>query len=652
MMEPNSRVEPSITDTIGQDFKIRLGVEEEQFNIWREINKLNISEKCTVLLFVDAINENPDAKSLLRQLDELAASPWPWLKIIFTSRPETWYVIRRGVKLSESLYYQEKETIGIELGPFSYSEELKQFSRKELPEVFEKHRKEFNLQTSYEELNLEIKEALQDPLNLWLVANIYKNGSIPDALHSPKLIADYINALLKSARLNRADLNFLDKMLVPLLGNNNNYKNAIDLEDIDSAGSVLFEAVYNEQVLRDGRRMNQSFTNLVDADILVRQEEGRNQKIAFKYERFYEYFFGMRLHELAQASTNKILYYQKLIESTVNHPFLWGAIKSAFVNEIKNNGGKSITEICFTDDQKTKELMVASLTEAGNEVDVGKILENMLGTRKTINDVLSDRNKNDQMFMNAQKIVVEVASALEMITLLARLGGTASSKLRAHVVKYSYYLWSKNQTKGWQLLDLIVKQVRKGYWINIAPLDFALNFNLLIFLQHFGEADKMPFLQQSFRQAIGKALYFDNSVRFSEDIKRWLRNVVIYVTVGFVDEIAASSPRYFPANIPEVKLFYKLPKETRNNVLRIINYYEDPDFGNIDELVDLIQKIIRTNDAYATYILTHVIVVQFNKYKDQLMPLLQKLAYDALEKDPTCAIPFQVIHSPLLGLFV
>jgi hypothetical protein len=101
------KVEPSITGAITRDFDGRIRFPDHRItDIWQEIAGIDGIHSRTVLLIIDAINENRHAKELLRQLDDLVQGPWPWLKVVFSSRPETWRTIKSGVKLAEALYYQ------------------------------------------------------------------------------------------------------------------------------------------------------------------------------------------------------------------------------------------------------------------------------------------------------------------------------------------------------------------------------------------------------------------------------------------------------------------------------------------------------------------------------------------------------------------
>ena len=194
----------TMSDFVAKDFNDRLllGGQSVQ-EVWHEISKMDDIDSRTVILCVDAINENAPASALLQQFDQLAQEPWPWLKIVFSSRPETWQSIKRGVKLSEALYYQPEgaESLGVALEPFNFSQRLDPFSRQELPDAFAKYQAGFDLQSTYDDIPLEVRELIREPLNLWLVAKTYQGKTIPKTLHISELIQNYLNTLLESGRL-------------------------------------------------------------------------------------------------------------------------------------------------------------------------------------------------------------------------------------------------------------------------------------------------------------------------------------------------------------------------------------------------------------------------------------------------------------------
>lgn len=411
------KVELSVTSIITKDFNDRIIPSEGMIqNIWREIAQIEGIGDRLVVLCVDAINENPQAKELLRQLDELGQESWPWLKVVFSSRPESWQSIKRSVRLAEVLYYREAETerLTVELETFSYSEQIEPFSHEELPLAYTKYRQFFKLTTPYEALSLDLREMLRDPVNLWLVASIYERQAIPATLKASELGAQYVNALVRTERLRETDLRLLENQLVPLMVGQGRYRNTITTADIDAAGMELFEAMYAEQPLN-------SFTNLLDAGILTQQLGVPNPEITFKNQLLYNYFVGRRILRLSLEQSDRVVFFKDLLNRTVSFTYLEGAVKYALTQDIGPHGPEIILQLCFTEHQRVKEMMVDILIDRGqeNRLEVEGILQVLAtstekgGLLRNIRQFFGRSVKNsDVSSQNARKIAIEVASHL------------------------------------------------------------------------------------------------------------------------------------------------------------------------------------------------------------------------------------------------
>ena len=101
---------------------------------------------------MDALNENPQAEELLRQLDELVVGPWPWLKVVISFRPESWRTIKQGVKLTEGrplfrAAAADRRTADHE--PLFCSVQLNPFSLTELPAAYAKYQAAFGIRTPF-----------------------------------------------------------------------------------------------------------------------------------------------------------------------------------------------------------------------------------------------------------------------------------------------------------------------------------------------------------------------------------------------------------------------------------------------------------------------------------------------------------------------
>src|SRR6266566_1696831 len=481
----------SLTQIISQDVSDHVLLSRQPvLQVWQEIARIEGINERQVIVCIDAINENPQASELLRHLDALVQSRWRWLKIVLSSRPETWKEIKRGVKLAEALYYRGSGTEGlsVELEPFSYSEQMEPFSRQELPEVYSKYQQSFHLQTLYSGLTHELREMLRDPLNLWLIASTYRGKEIPSQVKTSALIDQYVQTLVQ-----REERRFVEQQLVPLMLGEGHYSNVITEAELDAAGGALYELVYSKQVLSDGRRLNQAFLNVCDADILVLQEQGTQQRIGFKYERFYEYFAGKRILGLSETQADRYAFFRALVEEITGKPFLWGAVRNALVGEAKKPNSETILKLCQTTQQQMKEMMVNVLITLGldDPEPVEGILRNLVPQEKQATEWRKGRQlvrktpeALDVPSRNAGRIAVEVASSLGIAWVLQRAALQEDQSLRTAAVRYSYYLWQHDQAQGFAILEHLVQHAVSGFLPNLVAFEAAFGLSLTIFFDH------------------------------------------------------------------------------------------------------------------------------------------------------------------------
>ena len=636
------RLETSITNIINQDIERKLLNTQGQINdIWHEIaNKFTLNENSNkrILLFIDAINENPNSKELLIQLDELVTRGYKWLKIIITSRPETWNIIRHGTRISEGLYYKShySNLNSDQLDQLNYSEQLKQFSTEELPIVYKKHKKAFDLKRDFLNLDISIREIIKDPFNLWLISRTYRNIEIPEKVLTTEIINDYLDSLVsnKVENFENEDLIFLRERIIPLMIENSQYKNSISIVDIYNAGHELYELIFNEQELSNGQLMNQSFVNLVDAGILEKKGTGRNPEISFKFERFYDFFIGNAIFSKGENVKDQYSYYMNIVNNIDGYPFAWGAIKNALIKIIRKGDKSTITKLSFTTNQKLKEMLVLALVEASNADDLYYFEKMLISILDSLVSSNSGRNGEDDIgkISNAKKIIVEVASNIGLIRVLFKLALDESQIIRQHTVRYTYYLLLRSPEEGFKLLENIV-DVSKGFLSIPKPkaLDFIFNFALLAFLHKYDNPSFIRSIRVQINKFLNQILYLDKPFLGSNRISAWRRKILLKYLYRQIINLSSKSERYFIANLDELNTFFTISQAEKNHVEKLLNYI-NPGYGNYKEFKNLIRIVADTNDAFATFIFDLAVITQFDKYNTRLLPTLKEIAEDGIQK--------------------
>lgn len=634
----------SLTQIISQDFSNQ-GVLFRQPGdpIWREIAQIGGIDERLIIVCVDAINENAQATELLRQLNALVQSPWPWLKVVLSSRPETWKEIKRGVKLAEVHYYQEPGTasVGIELEPFSYSEQMEPFTPQELPKVYSNYQREFHLQTPYEALTHQVRETLRDPLNLWLLASSYKGQAIPDRVKTSKLIEYYLKTRQVQTLLQREDVRFLEDRLVSLMVREEHYSNVITETELDAAGGALYDMIYSNQVLSDGRHMNQSFLRLCDVDVLVLHEQGTEQGIAFKYERFYEYFVGKRIASLSETRTDRYAFFQASVEETTHTPFLWGAVRNALVEEAKKPNSETILQLCRTTKQREKEMMVDVLITLGldDPEPVEGILRNLVPQEKRatelqkIRQVLVKSAEDSPPSRNARKIAIEVASNLGISWVLQAAALQADPTIRAVAVRYTFHLWQRDQEKGFQILEYLAQNAIHGLIPNSTAFESTIGLSAIIFFEHFNDETVRGRLQSIWREVIAKILHIrEESSRLGETFRRFIREQLLSFVITIIFQLFRQFPSYNFMNEQGFEAFFHLDATQKALYKRVVHYMDVEGNYSREQMEHDYLEVLKTNNLLLVSVEHTSLVAQACHAPLAFLPFLKQL-FEEAKKD-------------------
>ncbi len=677
-----------ITAIIGRDFSNQLVLTGRDFgpgiaDIWQEIARIDDVNNCIVILCIDAINENLEAKAILSRIDELVeGSPWPWLKVVLTSRPEAWQSIKRGVRLADSRYYRQqgKEDLGVEMESFSYSEELKPFSRDELPLVYTKYYEVYRLRTSYLDLPSNAKVALQDPLILRLVADMYQGEEIPNAIRLGEIYQEYINHLLKTERLAETDLRFLEHELMPFMIQWGRYSNKITAREINEAktiyGRSLFDLIHNDGILSSGLRINQSYINLVDTEILMRHGDAQEYDIGFKFERFYDHYAGKRIQKLIEEVKEVHSVYIQLVREIQGHPYLWGAVKAALLAELKRENEELVIALCQSDDQSVKEMMVATLTDYGNEghLDLELLLTRLMSLETTeaasiaktsIVGRLLHRESIEppRSILNARKTAIEVAGNIGDIRTLQKGAMDRSSTVRTHAVRNTLQLWRQDRehrqrstvgNRAFEVLRNLSKQIREGLLPNINVMEACAGIILPLFFEGYhgrdgNDDDLTSELWQISRKGLEDLLYIGQSGVAGAIVRNRVREWVVSSALEFVVRWIQDSPQHSTFDIVNLKTFFSLSQSERELLNVVLSYY-DPSRRDVEVLIDYLPRILNVNDTIINWSLWQVLLVQWDGSRETVLRIIEFLFEEGMRQSVptyTATVPLSVLAGVL-----
>ena len=246
----------------------------------------DFAEECRLVIIVDAINESKHMDKIIRMLVDLQHRSRPWVKVIISCRPHVWAQITEKMTshtIPLSYFYRPRNVN-------KRCVEVPGFSEGEVREAYQRYQRYYGFQPEqFDDLAPSLKERMKVPLILWLVSKICEDGEITvDVAGSDiKIIPEYTGKILQDMLLDGEDRetikraeHFLEGTLPKLMVVERNCRNVVSRDDI---GTMPPES-------------KNWFNKFFRSGIL---EQTRYGDIRFRYERFYDYYFGRHLRELA-----------------------------------------------------------------------------------------------------------------------------------------------------------------------------------------------------------------------------------------------------------------------------------------------------------------------------------------------------------------
>jgi hypothetical protein len=641
-----------LNEQITQSFKnylLRQGREIE--NIWHEVSEIDDIEEKKVVLCIDAINENPDGHVLLKQINELIQDPWPWLRVVVTSRPEAWLNMKIGIKLAETLFYRphRSDRLFVEMENFTYSQKLESFSEDELPQVYEKYQQAYQLQTNYENLPAAVKRSLQDPLVLWLTANIYQGDFISTSVKTIDVIPEYLKAMLKTERLEDRDVTFLQETLMPLMVSEGSLSNAIKAQQIDQAGQKLVDLINVESKLSNGRRVNQSFENLMDTEVLVRRGEVADYEITFKYERFYDYFAGLRLVEIFNQVQDRYGLYANLVAKTRARPFLWGAIKSLLINDLQRDMSIAIP-LAQSQEYFERELIISALIDLGKDDGTGvtDVVTELMGTDQ-ISHGRDKRLKDKSRIRFGKLTAIEVASQLMIKTALLRAVEDIDQDIRVAAVQQIYHhLTLKNTDLVFDILDEIAARAFARWHLpSLHAIESHVIISLLILFNYFEDPIVLGNLQSRWNKIFARIPFFGTKPGrgIRTQISARVRDLILNIIVIFFIRALREMSNVVVVSVEDLESSFHQSQHEIERLKRVVRYI-DMKRASIHEIQGDLVEIAQSRDLLTMYALSIVFFARFLSERNETIALAREVFNVSWSQDP----PTPVLAGLMLAL--
>ena len=630
----------SIVQKITKDFNQFQQLKNLQLNktcdIILDINRINETEKHCLLIIIDAINENLEPKRLLELINLFICNygiSCKWLKVIISCRHETWRTIRRGLDLDKNYYFQSKipaDDIGILFD---------RFNEEEAKLAYQKYKEVLNLTTPWNLIPLRTRDMLRHPFYMWLLAEAHI--PIEEIINPNQIYPRFIEALLRTNRVEYTDIHFLKYDLLPLMINKSECTNRISSSILAitperNSNITLDEFIMNEEKKSSGRGFNQSFLNLSNAKIINKQELGLTYNIEFKYEGFFDYFGGERLFELYKDNSvdEKSHIYKDLISQMGSYTFLWGILKRALQLELQNyHDFQLIKSLCSSVDILGQNLIVRVLSEFEDDLLISEIsifLKELLEVSK------EKPIENQQITAN---IAVRTASNLGLIEILHKASKSVSVSVQVLAALQTFYLWQCNPEKGFQVLSLVAGDIANKIGIpRSKPFLFCLSISLLMLMKQKQDVQKLIQLQIIWKNIIDKNRIFIDRL-LPVLLKRYLHK----------SEIEDEAPDYlilpntefsrlkfikwkFPTSLAEFATFFDLSFE-RKAIFSALIPYIDSNSTNISEAKNLLLQIANHRDMLSVFLMSFIFLAHFKKSPRTTFEIIRLVFNVAIEEE-------------------
>lgn len=669
-------------DVLAQDFNTYLLLQQGLLDgpaVLRVLDELLSKHGGQVVIIVDALNENREGSLLLRGINRFVEKhPYPWLKLLITSRPESWSEIRKGIPLSTVKYFRPTTEEVHEAAPFGLLKDdpvvlIKRFKDTELPLVYDKYRKKYNLRTQYDHLTTVWKGYLSDPLALRLESEIatQHDGLIPVDLPPEELLERYVDMLKETHRLEMRDLDFLEKDILPRLFQAPEYPNQLVHTSLIGAkatsGSSLYDLVFNydEYTVGDqGYRVNQSFVNLADALILTKSELA----VQFQYERFYEHFGGIYLSNVAAG---QFQFYRELGDALEQKPYLWGTVKNALKNELKYKREYRFFADLANSATFTRRLLrnaiLTGLEEFGRLSDdnyaqarslVERLIEPCHGPVRSVGETLRRllrRSEYDaEEIETRQSVAVEAAGRLRFEGVLLNAAADRYGRLRRASVLQIFRLWQEDRTVGYGIVESLGQfAVARMGLPDLGVIDSLISLSIAMLVNAHTDEDVQRQVLRLGRRVIRDILVLspeEGAPRPSlarRALARVLRRPVLSTATGWgLGIIDYWGQRRLPVTRASLEHLFTLTAAEKELAYPLLPYFDAAQPGLADQVerimaiedggdfalgfIPIASRIVRTEINYLDSLTTLRALVDRSLSQDPPRPMIENYLWCAL----------------------
>jgi len=576
-------IKPNIKDQLMDDLSLIPEYRSTTFfdALYGEITNALEKEDKSLFIIVDAVNENHDAGSLLRSVDELVSQiDSDRIRVVLTCRTVIWNMILNATDfLYDPKYYAvhgDREN------------RLDRFTDDELEKAFGKYRQRFQLKTEFSQLSKRTKDSCAVPVFLRMMSEVYEKEPIPQYVPVGSVFETWLRKKVKLT----TDMQALLSQIVKRMEQSRTSSLTID---------ELTEVSYIGDCIRDSST-DSPYVKLLDRGVLA-EEEKQPKVIRFKFDKLFEYLLAQRLLPRERPCSKKNVL--DLIRRAESFNSIFGAIKIALMNR---KDQKLFSELATDENYETRKILVDTLSTISEE-DFDWVTG--LLRRWLKSGTVSSKRTAIQTIYEMPRSPLELMEA----AMLAK-----ERSIRSLATQYAYLIWQRGNDEDFRVLRDLVTAARAR--LNRRAFEVALEYSLNVMLIKYDDEKAMTALYGQWISTLQETFALSSSRSGIADFfKRRARDILTMVGTAVVKSYIE---KLWYSDRDKLWSFFKLPEDEKDTVAshaRYLNpYAERP--ANLEAIViRLLEKDSPIHQALGFGLLAVQSLNDFERY----LPFLDSL---------------------------
>lgn len=305
------RFTAGLLNAIRNDFIWEFHRSQEIVHIFDRLNSLVQNSGKKLIIFIDAIDENPlGLKTIKNELLDIVSriSNYPNIKLVLSCKSFDWpYLVIDGAQsfnaLAEAITPHLKQPDERIITPNAehVGFHLKEFTDNELAEALTKYKSTYSIDGDFYG---EIREESRNPLILRFIAETYGNEKekLPVSISSRDLFSQYLNRKLEPIKYQNIGEVILSKIAALVFSSG--------IRSI-SKGEIINDARWNEGY-------ESAFRDLIRLGVLSITCIDEQEMVGFEFNKFLLYFYVYRVKKLQTLSLeNQVLQLKGLLQTPI-----------------------------------------------------------------------------------------------------------------------------------------------------------------------------------------------------------------------------------------------------------------------------------------------------------------------------------------------